>query len=209
MKKRYYFLLIFLLIFSGFTLHAQERETGAVLLTGMVLDADTRSPMPYVGVQVKNTVYGTASDINGYFSIFISAGDTLTFSYIGYAEARFIMPAKLSQENYSLIQLMRQETILLSEVVIFPWPSVDNFKRAFLDTEPKRNMDDLVREVQIRTQEEVKAHQFSEYEADQQRYQRLYELNHIFPPNNFLNPMRWNNFIRDVTSKEEREEEEE
>ncbi len=184
---------------------AQDEVRNAVMLTGMVLDADSRDPLPYVNIQIRNTVYGTATDANGYFSLFISPGDTLNFSYIGYADARFVMPAKVTMNNYSLIQLMRQSTVMLSEVVIFPWPSVENFKQAFLDVEPARNMDDLVREVQIRTLEETREHQLSEFEADQRRYQRLYELNHIFPPNNFLNPMRWNQFIRKVTSGEDQE----
>lgn len=195
---------IILLFISVLTHTARAQDTGgtrtAVLLTGMVLDADTRSPMPYVNIQVRNTVYGTASDVNGYFSIYISPGDTLQFSSIGYADARFIMPANVTQNTYSLIQLMRENTIVLTEVVVFPWPSVENFKEVFLDAEPPRNMDDLVREVQLRTLEETREHQLSEYEADQRRYQRLYELNNIFPPNNFLNPMRWNQFIRKVTS---------
>ncbi len=197
-------------IFLGVFTHeaiAQEQEVrSAVLLTGMVLDADTRSPMPYVNIRIRNTVYGAASDSNGYFSLFISPGDTLLFSSIGYSDAQFIMPPDVTRDNYSLIQLMREKTILLSEVVIFPWPSVDQFKEAFLDVEPQRNMDDLIREVQFQTLKDSRDNQLSEYEADQRRYQRLYEIHQIFPPNNFLNPMRWNQFIRGVTTGENEEE---
>lgn len=184
----------------------RSQDANGVLLTGMVLDADTRNPMPYVNIQVKNTAYGTASDVNGYFSLFISPGDTLLFSYIGYADARFVMPPVLTKNNYSLIQLMRQSSVVLSEVVIFPWPELENFKQAFLDVEPPRNMDDMVREVQLGIMEENQEHNLGEYEADQRRYQRLYELNHIFPPNNFLNPMRWNQFIRSLDTEDKEEE---
>ncbi len=197
-------------IYLGVLTHeaiAQEQEgRSAVLLTGMVLDADTRSPMPYVNIRIRNTVYGAASDSNGYFSLFISPGETLLFSSFGYSDAQFIMPPDVTRDNYSLIQLMREKTILLSEVVIFPWPSVDQFKEAFLDVEPQRNMDDLIREVQFQTLKDSRDNQLSEYEADQRRYQRLYEIHQIFPPNNFLNPMRWNQFIRGVTTGENEEE---
>ncbi|MFT4741950.1 MAG: hypothetical protein ACI9XJ_001237, partial [Marivirga sp.] len=32
---------------------------------------------------------------------------------------------------------------------------------------------------------------------DQYRYAKLYDLTGIVPPNNFLNPITWSNFIRD------------
>lgn len=196
-------LIILLLSFLILPAGAQDNPRNSILLTGVVLDSETREAMPYVNIQVANTLYGTASGTNGQFSIFISPGDTLLFSFVGYVEASFIMPLELNTQNYSLIQLMRQKATVLEEIVVFPWPTLDNFKQAFLDVEPNPEMDDLIREVQASTILEVRENQLTEYQADQRRYQRLYEIHQIFPPNNFLNPVRWNQFLREVTGKKE------
>jgi len=182
---------------------AQRQARNPILLTGVVMEADQQKPLPYVNIQLNNTIYGTASDSNGYFSIFVNPGDTLHFSSIGYREATFVMPFNVTNSRYSLIQLLRQETILLNEVVVFPWPTIDQFKEAFLDADLPPNQDDLVREVKGDIREDVEKFELGEYEADQMRYQRLYELNEIFPPNNFLSPMRWSDFIRSVSDKKD------
>ncbi|MEJ2006000.1 MAG: carboxypeptidase-like regulatory domain-containing protein [Cyclobacteriaceae bacterium] len=197
------FLLVIMVFLAGYAM-SQRRPSNPILLTGVVMEADQQKPLPYVNIQLNNTIYGTASDSNGYFSIFVNPGDTLRFSSIGYQTAYFVMPYTVSNNRYSLIQLLRQETILLSEVVIFPGPSIDQFKEAFLDAELPVTEEDLVREVQREVRQDMNEFELNEYEADQKRYQRLYELNEIFPPNNFLNPMRWSDFVRSVRgSKDE------
>ena len=177
---------------------AQQIGIDPVRVVGVMVDADDRKELPYVNIRVKGTQYGTSSDNNGYFSIFINPGDTLAFSSVGYKEAVFVMPFDSKGSQYSLIQLMRKETVLLEEVLVFPWPTMDNFKKAFLDIKPKRNMDDLVFEVQRDIKETVKEERLYEYYYDQMRYNRLYELHREVPPNNFLNPIRWSNFMRDI-----------
>ena len=52
------------------------------VITGKVTD-DKNSPLPGVSIQVKNTLRGAYSDIDGNFSISASQADTLIFSMIG------------------------------------------------------------------------------------------------------------------------------
>lgn len=171
----------------------------SVRVVGAIVDADDHVAIPYVNVSIAGTRYGTSADASGYFSIFINPGDTLLFSSIGYQTAAFVMPFSLEGHEYSLLQLMRKETVLLEEVVVFPWPSLEDFEEAFLDTKPKKNMSALVLEVQRDIQQTVDEQTRNEYYYDQMRYNRLYELHQEIPPNNFLNPMRWSNFIEDVS----------
>jgi TonB-dependent starch-binding outer membrane protein SusC len=54
-------------------------------VTGRVLDAETGESLPGVNIVLKGTTSGTASDVNGDFSVSVpSLNDTLVFSYIGY-----------------------------------------------------------------------------------------------------------------------------
>ncbi|UII21117.1 carboxypeptidase-like regulatory domain-containing protein [Fulvivirga ligni] len=192
-------LLVGLLLISV-SLFAQRSAPPTVRVSGVVVDADTKEALPYITIQVEGSMYGTSSDNSGYFSVFVHPGDTLTFSSIGYNRSSFVMPFELSSDQYTLMQLMRKETVLLNELVVFPWPSKQNFEKAFLDTEPKRGMPDLVREVKRDIAQTVEENTKSEYQYDQMRYSRLYELTGQMPPNNFLNPMRWSNFVRDLKS---------
>ena len=182
-------------------------KTNPVRLTGVVLDADSRSAVPYATIRIAGTQYGTSSDNTGYFSEFINPGDTLIFSSIGYQDAAFIMPYTVSSETYSLVQLMRKETVLLDEVIVFPWPTLKNFERAFMDTMPKENLtESLIKEVKLSLDNTLEESEQSKYYYDQMRYQHLYEINGTIPPNNFLNPMRWSNFIKDIGGKKSNEE---
>jgi len=190
-----------LLLFVSSGVLAQSFEQDAVRLTGIILDADDRQPVPYASIQIDGTQFGTSSDNSGHFTLFMNPGDTLVFSSVGYRDSKFVMPYTVSSDTYSLIQLMRKETVLLDEVVVFPWPTLQNFERAFLDVNiEKDKMEEVVVEVKRELDSNINASRESKYYYEQMRYQKLYEVNNDFGPNNFLNPMRWSNFIQDVTS---------
>jgi len=206
-NKRLYVMAFFMVL--SLSVVAQVK-TEAVRLSGIVLDADTRMEVPYASIQISGTQYGTSSDNSGYFSLFMNPGDTLVFSSIGYQDAAFVMPFQLGSNSYSLIQLMKKDTLLLEEVVVFPWPTLENFEKAFLDTQPKHSeMEHVVEEVKRDLSNQVDATRKTDYYYEQMRYQKLYELQGTVPPNNFLNPMRWSNFIRDVKSGRLKQNEEE
>lgn len=200
------FTLGLVIIFGAFTSQAQIM-TEPVRLTGIVADADTGEAIPYVNIRIAGTQYGTSADNAGYFSMFMSPGDTLLFSSIGYRDAAFIMPYNLESDTYSLVQLMRKQTVMLEEVVVFPWPTIESFKAAFMEVDVTPDtMEELIREVRIDYSQLADEATKSEYYYDQMRYQRLYELHNRVPPNNFLNPMRWSNFIRDLKKKDNEDE---
>ncbi|MDH5475281.1 MAG: carboxypeptidase-like regulatory domain-containing protein [Cyclobacteriaceae bacterium] len=182
-------------------------QKSSVAISGVVMDADSVRAIPYVNILLKNSFFGTVSDNSGHFSFTASEGDTLQFSCIGYFDAYFIMPENLNGDSYSLIQLLRKETIMLEEVVIFPWPEYEQFKNAFLTTQPKRNLGDVAYE----SKRKIKRISVEEYERNKYYYNmyynnQLYDLTGIVPFNNFLNPMEWTNFIRNVTAKKYKKE---
>lgn len=78
MKKQ--LLLLFLIIQSG-GLFAQQNITGKV-------SDESNEPLPGVSVIILNTQRGTATDIDGNFSISASGNDTLVFSMVGYTSVK-------------------------------------------------------------------------------------------------------------------------
>lgn len=57
---------------------------GQPLVEGVVLDADTNEPIPFVSIGIAGTSIGTSSNQNGRFSLQVKTGSVLSVSCIGY-----------------------------------------------------------------------------------------------------------------------------
>lgn len=140
-------LSLFLTILSCYVIqgkiHAQKHIQGLIQFTGITITADSLNPVPFANIRIKNTPLGTTTDVYGFFSFVAHEHDTILFNAIGYKPAVFIIPDSITQRRYSLIQLMTTDTITLAAAIIFPWPTYEDFKEAFIHT--KIPDDDLER----------------------------------------------------------------
>ena len=134
MVRKLIFLCSFFALLALAPAQAQEVDSNLVQFSGMVLDGTTQElvPVPYVNILVKDKGRGTYSDFNGFFSIVVEKGDNIVFSAVGYSNVEYTIPDSLSDNRYSLVQLMTQDAVNLPETVVFPWPSRDHFKLEFL-----------------------------------------------------------------------------
>ncbi|MES2810474.1 MAG: SusC/RagA family TonB-linked outer membrane protein [Bacteroidota bacterium] len=82
-------------------------------VTGTVIGTDDGLPIPGVTVKIKGSNVGTPTDVNGKYTISVSDGQTLVFSYIAYNTQEVAVGTK-SVINVSLVQ----NTSQLSEVVV-------------------------------------------------------------------------------------------
>jgi TonB-linked SusC/RagA family outer membrane protein len=82
------------------------------LIKGKVMD-DTNIPLPGVSIQVKNTLRGTFTDMNGSYSISASPNDTLVFSMVGMISQK----TEVGNRTTIDIKLLMSE-IGLQEVVV-------------------------------------------------------------------------------------------
>jgi hypothetical protein len=172
-----------------------------VQFSGVVVEGDSLRPVPYASVIVKNANRGTISDYFGYFSFVAQLRDTIEFSAIGYNSARYIIPDTLTTNNYSLIQVLRTDTVYLKETVVYPWPTKEQFKSAFLALQLPE--DDLARAEKNMVRADMKERMNGmamdaslNYLNTMQQYQsKLYYAGQL-PPNNLLNPIAWAKFIK-------------
>ena len=89
-------------------------------LTGKVSSQTDQNGLPGVNVVIKGTSQGTITDIEGHFSIEVTAGSTLQFSFIGYKSQELTVAG---QTNISIV--MEEEAKELSEVIVSGYTSIE------------------------------------------------------------------------------------
>ena len=106
-----------LLIYTFLTVNLFAQDDKRVKIFGNVRDADGL-PIEMVVVRVKNTVIGTATGANGYYSLSFNKGDsvTLIFSCLGLNTVEHVVP-DVSQDMRINVK-MSYMTIGIDEVVI-------------------------------------------------------------------------------------------
>lgn len=101
-------LLLIAVLLVNIQLFAQDTYS----VTGTVTDADN-APIPGANVVVLNTARGTQTDFDGNYTIQVSNGEVLQFSYIGYATQNVTINGQ-SNVNISLVE----DASELDEVVV-------------------------------------------------------------------------------------------
>jgi len=206
MKQNIYILI--LAIFLPLLSEAQQKKVAwqdgkrdLLQFSGVVVEGDSLKPIPYASIIVQNSYRGTVSDYFGYFSFVAQEGDTIEFSAIGFNSAFFIIPDTLTNNKYSLIKVLRMDTINLALTEVYPWPTKEQFKKAFLALELPD--DDMSRADRNMARSDAKDRMTGmamdaslNYKYNMQRYQsKLYYAGQL-PPNNLLNPIAWAKFIK-------------
>lgn len=194
---------IFLLPFviKGQTTIDSSESVKYVQFSGVVVTGSNLEPVPFVTILEKSSLRGTSSDYYGFFSFVAEPGDTIQFSCIGFKKNQYIIPDSLPTARYSLIHKIEEDTILLKEKLVYPWPSREQFREAFLNADIPN--DDLNR-AQKNLDPKVLALKQDAYEIGagvnfkmqmQQISSQLYYAGQA-PPNNLLNPIAWAKFIQ-------------
>lgn len=186
---------------------AQENpKPDLIQLSGIIVaEVDgRRTIVPYATVHLPEKRRGTYSDYRGFFTIVVERGDKVRFNSIGFDPVVITIPDTLTQDRYSLVQIMTQDTIMLPMTVIFPWPSKEHFKVEFLKM-------DVTPELQRRATENLA----NDYLDDARKnpdmvayggresanfYLRQQSREYVYlgqtPPMNIFSPLAWGQFIK-------------
>ena len=139
MKQNYHILFLCMLLLLASDIWSQTKEQKQqqgkerlVQFSGVVVTADSLRPVPFTHIMVKKTRWGTVADYYGYFSFVARAGDTILFTSVGYKKSLYTIPDTITRSRYTLIKTMTADTILLAETVIYPWPTKEQFREAFV-----------------------------------------------------------------------------
>ena len=192
---------IFILFLSSVFFAQAQPNKKLIQFSGVVVNSDSLKPIPFVSIMIKDSYHGTVSDYYGYFSFVAQENDVIEFSAIGYKNNTFKIPDSLQDSRYSLIQMLNSDTILLREAIIYPWPTREQFKQAFINLQlPNDDMARAQRNLNHQAMQELGQAlamdgRMNQRNAMQQYNSRLYYAGQL-PPNNLLNPIAWAKFIQ-------------
>lgn len=126
--------LLFGFLLVALTTRAQRREP--IQLHGVVVSNDSLVQLlPNVQILVKSRGQMNVSDRDGFFSLVVMPGDTVLFQHIGFRLTRFWVPDTLEGDNFLARIILEWDTEVLDPVIVYPWPSKENFKEEFLAME--------------------------------------------------------------------------
>ena len=176
-------------------------QDSVVQLYGVVMSADSLMGLEGVSVLVKGQNRGTLTNKYGVFSIVVLKGDAVEFSSIGYKSKDVSIPADLSGNQYSVVQLMVNDTQYLPATIIKKRISREQFERDFVNTDVP---DDYITIARKNNDAYTRRFLMSSLPADgkeasrmylNQRTQKLYYSGQIAPMN-ILSPKAWSEFIK-------------
>lgn len=189
------------LIFALSFLHSSAQDKDLIQFSGVIVESDSLRPVPFTRVIIKGSGRGTIADYSGYFSFVAQKKDTIIFSATGFKRSEYIIPDTLSGNKYSLIHSLNFDTVMLATAVIYPWPTPEEFKKAFLsntlpDDDLERAKKNLEREAMKERSETVPMDGSMAYKTTMQQYQSKLYWAGQYPPNNLLNPFAWAQFVK-------------
>jgi len=196
---------IILLLIVGIAnfLPAQSDQSGSdvIQFSGVVVNSQNLDPVSYCNIMINKTRRGTISDFNGYFSFVALKNDTIRFSAIGFKENSFIIPDTITQRRYSLIHVMDTDTILLAPTIIYPWPTEEAFKQAFINLDIPDDDYEIAKKNLARAEMRDRAMNYKmdgsmnyKHYIDKQT-SKLYYAGQT-QPISLLNPFAWAEFIK-------------
>lgn len=203
--KRFLLYTFLFILFAGLAGKTNAQTTvsqdSVVQLYGVVMTADSLQAVPSASVIVLDKGRGTITSDDGVFSIAVLKGDKILFSCEGFKDKQITVPLNLQGNQFSVIQLMVNDTVYLPATIIRPRPSRSQFERDFVNTRipndkyeiARENTDEAKRRILISSlppdgREAVNA------QLRQQAAKFYYQGQQ--PPLNILNPAAWAEFIQ-------------
>lgn len=199
-----YSLLSITMLISALHSSAQNTQTqqdSVVQLYGVVMTADSLQGLPAASVVVENKGRGTLTNDQGVFSIVVLKGDKIRFSSVGFKDKIISIPNNLKGNQYSVIQLLVNDTAYLPATILRARPSPGQFERDFVNTEVPADQLELARQAMSEAKRRVL---LAGLPADsreavnmqlRQNAQKYYYQGQV-PPMNILNPLAWADFIK-------------
>ncbi len=196
-----YFLFLLFIIPVAVKAQFESYQDSVVQFYGVVMSSDSLQALPSVSIMVKGRNQGTLTNDQGVFSIPVLKGDQLEFTSVGYKPKTVTIPRNLEGHQFSMIQLMIQDTIHLAATIIVKYPTREEFERDFANNTVPDDQQEIAREnlSEANRRALLNAYPMDGREATnyyfKQNAKKYYSAGQL-PPQNIFNPMAWAEFIK-------------
>lgn len=195
-----------------------QGEEQVFQLSGLVVSGEESFGVPGVHIYIPKAGRGTTSNNLGYFSIPVLEGDSVIFSAINFKKQYYIV-SRADNPLLSVIVKLENDTTVLPVVEIFPYPTEEVFKEAFVALRlPETDMDRMRKNYEKNLLQRIAFNEPMTAEMNyswfmNQNITRIEQRN-MAPTISLLNPFAWAQFIKsvkrgDLKRKEYRHEEKE
>lgn len=196
-------LIPIIMLFIADVCRAQGGKYRIIQFSGVVVQPDSSGGVPGVHIYVPKAGRGTTSNQFGYFSMPTLAGDSVVISSVGYQKQHFIIPDDQG-DAITIIIPMKEDTIILPEIEIFPYPTEELLKEAIIAMRLPNQSDRNA--IQQNLNEQIMGEMFRTMPMDASmnyKYylnQRLTYMHDGFGPryNPLLNPFAWAEFFQSL-----------
>ena len=110
---------LLLLSLTAYTTVTAQVAAGRVTVSGTVVSAEDNQPLLGVAVVVLETMQGVTSNFDGTYTIEAAVGNTISFSFLGYKEVVWVVPA--SETNITHNITLEPETEAIDDVVVIAY----------------------------------------------------------------------------------------
>jgi hypothetical protein len=195
MKRASLTVILFFIVLHG--IFAQEKDLIQVI--GRLTD-EFRQPLPYAHILILNNFRGTLTDHYGRFSLVVQEKDSVMFASLGYKRKTFIIPDTLSEPYLTLDMILDRDTLMIAEIIIYPWKTYEEFKEAFINLKlPEDDMERARKNIallktQIIMDENPDARENFQYVLNQQ-YKQTFQQG-TYPTYQIFNAYAWAEFFK-------------
>lgn len=131
MKRLIYFIII--LSFVAFVLSKKSFASASErIILGKIIDNETKEPLPFVSILINATTLGTASNLQGEFSLKVPeqyANNDIIFNFLGYETKRLTVSQLANEDNTVVLVAYAME---LATVDVHPTSAEDYLKKCIL-----------------------------------------------------------------------------
>ncbi|MBT1704483.1 DUF5686 and carboxypeptidase-like regulatory domain-containing protein [Chryseosolibacter indicus] len=169
----------------AFMLIAISVKAQTTIITGTVIDSETKEPLPFVNVYLKGSTIGNVTDINGNYSIHTSstAYTEIQFSFLGY---------KTITRNIIVGQTQKIDVKLFSDATVLKEVEVVAGKGRERYRNKNNPAVDLVREmIEHKKQNRMEHYDFAEYEQYEKLQMSLSNLKDKFKQRKLFRKYKW------------------
>jgi len=194
---RYFILTAIILICSSAKLKAQDKEL--IQLSGRVTN-ELLQPLPFAHILILNNYRGAISNNYGNYSLVVEKNDSLMVSSVGYRGRYFVVPDDITTSFLHMDIVLEIDTLVIDEVVIYPWKDYEEFRRAFVSLDlPMDDIERARRNIAIIRAQIIMDHEPSARtnfrHVMEQQYQQTF-IRGQFPSYQIFNPLAWAQFFQ-------------